>query len=115
LVDGITVALLLDETEDGAHKLLVLGLHVKEKVRLPLHECKRVNRINRFSPLVPLSLHPVAVEISEKTIDVVCACGVAIPFGGVVTQQSFILECFRFFSKSLEMSDKVTDEVVVKI
>ena len=36
------------------------------------------------------------IEVGEQTVDVVSASRVAIPFPGVVPQQSFVLQRVRF-------------------
>jgi hypothetical protein len=59
-------------------------------------DADRVNRIDPFPTLIPLTFYPVPIEISEKTVDVVCASSIPLPLGGIVLQKSLILECVRF-------------------
>lgn len=51
----------------------------------------RVDRIDFLSSFIPLSLHPMPVKICEKTIDVIGACRISVPFTGIITKENFIL------------------------
>jgi len=44
-----------------------------------------VYRIYSLSTFVSLSLHPVAVEVCEQSIDVIGSCRISVPFSGVVS------------------------------
>ena len=59
-------------------------------------DTNRVHGVDAFSALIALPLYPVPVKIGEQTVDVVSASRVAIPFPGVVPQQSFVLQRVRF-------------------
>lgn len=44
-----------------------------------------VNGVDILPTLVSFSSNPMSVQIGEQTIDVVCAGGVSVPFGGIVS------------------------------
>lgn len=45
-----------------------------------------VDGINGFTALIAFPLDPVAIEIREETIDVVCPSRVSRPFGRIIPQ-----------------------------
>ena len=53
----------------------------------------RIHGIDPFPPLVALSLDPMSIEISKKTIDIVGAGRVTVPFCGVIAEEGFVLTC----------------------
>jgi len=50
----------------------------------------RIDLIDIFSSLVLFALDPMSIEVSEKTIDIICTSGVSVPFTGIISQESFV-------------------------
>ena len=43
-----------------------------------------IHLVNALSPLVPLPLHPMTIEIGKKTVDVISTGRVSVPLSSVV-------------------------------
>ena len=120
LVDRLTIALALDQAEDSTGELRAFALYMKEEIGLPLHEreldganeWKDVEKtalddreaysvywIDALPAFVALTLYPMPVEVSEETVDVVCASRVPIPLLCIVPQQRFILQRVRMLER----------------
>lgn len=72
----------------------------------------RVNRINTLSSLISFSLHPVPIQISEETIDVVRASSITVPFSGIVPQQFLVLKRIRLLKEKRSIQATRHDEDV---
>ena len=55
--------------------------------------------IDALPAFVALAFYPMPVEVSEKTIDVICAGRVSIPLLCIVPQQRFILQRVRMLER----------------
>jgi hypothetical protein len=92
-----------------------------------------VHRVHPFSPLVSFLLYPMAIEICEETIDVICTSCVLVPLTSIIVQKRFVLERvglldkimlisgearskynFTHISKTFEMCDEVANEIVIQ-
>jgi len=65
-----------------------IGIGIQEKQKAPYS----IDRVNPLSPLIPLALYPVPIEISKKTIDIICASRIAIPLLSIITQKCLVLK-----------------------
>jgi len=65
-----------------------------------------IDGVNPFSTLISLTLYPVPIEISEKTVDIIRASCIAIPFLGVITQKCLVLERIGLLEEIALISDQ---------
>lgn len=50
-----------------------------------------IHRVHVLLPLIALAFHPVPIEISEQTVQVVGTRGVSIPLSSVISQEVDVL------------------------
>lgn len=50
-----------------------------------------IHLVYALLPLIALTFHPIPIEISEQTVEVVSARGVSIPLGSVISQEVDVL------------------------
>ena len=67
--------------------------------KLKRRETHSVYGIDALPALVAFPLNPMPVEVSEETVDVVCASRVPIPLLCIVPQQRFILQRVRMLER----------------
>jgi hypothetical protein len=68
-----------------------------------------------FLSLVNFPLDPVTVEVAKQVVDILCSCGISIPFSNVEAKQGFIRVTGRLVVHNSEMASEVIFQVLVKV
>jgi hypothetical protein len=112
MFNSLSIALLFYHGENRLHHTT---MRLQEQVALPADQMQRIDVIYVLLALVHLPLDPVAVEISEQVIVVLCSGRVPLPFLDVEVQQGFVAVLLCRLQDLGKVAVEVFDEVVVEL
>lgn len=111
VLDSFSIALPLYELHDSIHDL---SCDEVEHVGLPLDQVQSIDVVDVPLTLIYLALYPVAVQVVEEMVDVLCRDCKAVPLFDVEAEKilSALLDCFVV--EFGEVSTEVVGELLVQ-
>jgi hypothetical protein len=112
VIDRLSIALLLNKSQDGVHDLF---LDMLEEILLPSHKVESVDIVDILLSFIHLAFNPMTVEVSEEVIVEFGSICVAFPFSDVEGEKGFVGMRLCILAHTAQMCTEILSKKLIEL